>query len=302
MELQKKVRLKANESFNFREGWLRKGMRCVGEDPRLFSRSDAMITLGIGSKMVKSLKFWLQATHLCQEHKGTRENPSRTLEITDDFGAIIEQYDPYFDDSFTLCLLHYHLVKNWKFAMVWHLFFNEFTATSFTKENMVTMCTEILNKKMETGAEFSEKSFASDCSSVLAMYLADLEENDDPEDNLKCPLAQLGLLQRNPKPAQGYHRTPPQLEDLSPQALLYVMVSNLAPDRNSVSFDSLLNAPNQIGKLFHLDRILLNEYLDQLRVQNYVSLQRTANLNMVNLRHELTPEKIMRDYYENQAG
>ena len=38
----KKVRLKGNESFNFREGWLRKGMRCVEEEPCLFAQDDVM--------------------------------------------------------------------------------------------------------------------------------------------------------------------------------------------------------------------------------------------------------------------
>lgn len=52
-----KVKLKGNESFNFREGWLRKGMRCVEQYPDIFSRDDVMERLGVGSKMVKSIKF-----------------------------------------------------------------------------------------------------------------------------------------------------------------------------------------------------------------------------------------------------
>ena len=60
----KKVNLKGNESFNFREGWLRKGMRCVEADEALFSRDDVMERLGVGSKMVKSIRYWLQATNL----------------------------------------------------------------------------------------------------------------------------------------------------------------------------------------------------------------------------------------------
>ena len=61
----KKVKLKGNESFNFREGWLRKGMRCVKEDESLFSKDNVMEQLGVGSKMVKYIRYWLQATGLC---------------------------------------------------------------------------------------------------------------------------------------------------------------------------------------------------------------------------------------------
>ena len=41
-EKYSKVKLKGNESFNFREGWLRKGIRCVQDYPDLFSRDDVM--------------------------------------------------------------------------------------------------------------------------------------------------------------------------------------------------------------------------------------------------------------------
>ena len=36
------VRLKRNESFHIREGWLRKGMKLLPDYPDLFSRADAV--------------------------------------------------------------------------------------------------------------------------------------------------------------------------------------------------------------------------------------------------------------------
>ena len=63
----KKVTLKGNASFNFREGWLRKGMRCIAQDPMLFTRDNVMEQLGVGSKMVSSIRFWLKACGLCEE-------------------------------------------------------------------------------------------------------------------------------------------------------------------------------------------------------------------------------------------
>ena len=80
----KKVRLKGNESFNFREGWLRKGIRCISRYPNLFSRDDVMEQLGVGSKMVKSIKYWLLATNICTE-KYTNSGRSRELILTDDY-------------------------------------------------------------------------------------------------------------------------------------------------------------------------------------------------------------------------
>ena len=43
-------KLKGNESFNIREGWLNKGIEAIREDPTVFTQSTAMDTLGVGSK------------------------------------------------------------------------------------------------------------------------------------------------------------------------------------------------------------------------------------------------------------
>ena len=110
-KLLKKIKLKGNESFNIREGWLRKGMRNVSQYPNLFTREDVMEILGVGSKMVKAIRFWLKAANLCYE-SNTGGNRSREIKFTDDFGTIIYNYDPYFEDPFTLSLIHYQIVAN----------------------------------------------------------------------------------------------------------------------------------------------------------------------------------------------
>ena len=121
----KKVRLKGNESFNFREGWLRKGMRCVEEEPCLFAKDDVIERLGGGSKMVRSIRFWLLACRLCEE-RYINSGRARAFFLTKDFGEIIKQYDKYFEDDFTLCLLHYNIVSNESLCIVWNIFFNDF--------------------------------------------------------------------------------------------------------------------------------------------------------------------------------
>ena len=93
-----KVKLKGNESFNIREGWLRKGMRCVQEYPTLFSRDDAMEILGVGSKMVKSIRYWLRATGLTEESSPVGR--AREQRLTEKFGDIVEHYDKYFDEIY----------------------------------------------------------------------------------------------------------------------------------------------------------------------------------------------------------
>lgn len=179
-----KVKLKGNESFNIREGWLRKGIRCVQDCPTLFSRDDAMEILGVGSKMVKSIRYWLRATGLTEERAPVGR--AREQILTERFGEVIDQYDRYFDDVFTLFLLHYNIVKNSEgLSVAWDIFFNNYDGQDFTKENMIEKCKEELNKRLAEGATFSESLFADDCASILRMYNTSLKTLEFQERTLR---------------------------------------------------------------------------------------------------------------------
>lgn len=290
-----KIKLKGNETFNFREGWLRKGMRCVQEDPTLFSQSDVMERLGVGSKMVKSIRFWLQATGLCIE-KFINSGRGRAQFLTEDFGMIIDQYDRYFEDFFTLTLLHYKIVSNQSLCIAWNLFFNSFMASEFTREDVVSVCSQELNKIIAEGVSISEASFADDCSSVIKMYLR-AQNNDSIEEDLSCPLSELGLIKK--APVKGtFFKAPPSPEKLDMLAVYYVIIYNLPNEKNSVSINDLLYGNNNIGKVFNLSRIQINEYLDQLRAADYLQVNRTAGLDMVYIKNRLSPKDIMITYYK----
>lgn len=306
-EKLKKVKLKGNESFNFREGWLRKGMRCVEADGMVFSQDDAMEQLGVGSKMVKSIRFWLQATYLCEE-RIVNPNRARVQFLTDSFGRLIYSLDPYFDDPFTLFLIHYHLVKNEEFCIVWNLFFNEYNGQDFLKDDFVNSCAELLDKRMDEGCEYSRSLMEDDCASVIKMYTDENKNvgggaptvcDNHPEESLLCPLVELGLIRRSSKRKGAYIKSSPTRESLDKLAVLYVIVNNMIENRkNSVGIGDLLNAHNNIGRVFNLNRVLINEYLDQLRIAEYLTINRTAGLDMVYLRKEISPESIIREYFE----
>ena len=254
-----------------------------------------MEQLGVGSKMVKSIRYWLQATSLTEEYR-INQGRGRAQMLTKQFGKVIKEYDPYFDDIFTLFLLHYHIVSNDALCMVWNIFFNEFDGTDFTKDNLISICKDLLVRKMDEGCGFSEKSFEDDCDSVLKMYRPAVEK-EDPEDSLACPLSALGLLQYSSSKADAYIKAMPSADALDKLAVLYVIVRNLHEDKRSVSIDDLLTAPNNIGRVFNLSRATINNYLDQLRVSGYLTINRTAGLDMVYVETNKKPREIMEEYY-----
>lgn len=294
-KLLKKIKLKGNESFNIREGWLRKGMRNVSQYPNLFTREDVMEILGVGSKMVKAIRFWLKAANLCYE-SNTGGNRSREIKFTDDFGTIIYNYDPYFEDPFTLSLIHYQIVANTQgMCPIWSIFFNEYDADIFCRDDMYESCETLLQKKLESGATYSQKSLQDDCSSIIRMYL-ESDNIEDPESNLGSPLSELKLIKKNNK---GYfYKSAPNHDVLNLFAVFYVILQNIEPEKDSISMIDLWRAPNNIGRVFNLSRASINDYLDQLKAMNYITINRTAGLDMIYLNSEITPSDIMIEYYK----
>ena len=64
-----KVKMKRHESFSIREGWLSKGLLSLKDNKNVFTGQEATDLLGIGTNMVKSLKYWMLATGLIIEEK-----------------------------------------------------------------------------------------------------------------------------------------------------------------------------------------------------------------------------------------
>ena len=58
------MKFRAHDTFFIRKGWLSKGMRCVHNKPDLFVDKEEipMDVLGIGTNMVKALRYWLQGS------------------------------------------------------------------------------------------------------------------------------------------------------------------------------------------------------------------------------------------------
>lgn len=290
-----KFRLKAHESFYIREGWLTKGLRNVDRDCRVFIRDDSADILGIGVNMVKSLRYWLQACRITSEIKV--EGNKREQFLTPEFGQIIFDNDPYFEDIFSLWLVHYKLVTNMDMCTSWYLFFNEINSNEFTKEDLKNEMIYALNR-FTNNATFSESSLFDDCECIMKTYADDKKENKNPEDNISCPLIELGLLSKNTlgNGREIIQKTKPSMDKLDKLIVLYIILDNLN-DAESISIESVLTDKCNAGKVLNLDRNLLNEYLDELKNAGYIGINRTAGLNQVYPKKH-SKQEVLKEYYE----
>lgn len=276
-----KVKLKGHESFSIREGWLTKGLFEVDKDSALFSKKDLTDVLGIGTNMVKSLKYWLMTSNLIEESKKNEYTLS-------ELGKLLLKYDPYLEDVFSLFFIHLNIVQNVDKAYIWNLFFNKCNLKHFSKKELLEQIEYVLENE---NLEYNENTLVDEIAVLIKTYVID-EKNDTPENNFTCPLSDLKLLRKNFK--DNYSKEKPTLNSLSELIVFYLIESRY---KESVNIDDLLKDDNSVGKLLNIDKTLLNEYLDILKRKEYITINRTAGLNMVYINKEISLEDIFKIYF-----
>lgn len=275
------IRLKGHEKFHLREGWIAKGLYGVSANPRVFSGSDGTDQLGVGTNMVKSIKYWMLAMGLI------KEGQKNGAELTD-LGKMILKYDPFLEDDLSLWLLHSYIAKNNFRSTVWYLFFNKCQAEEFTKEELYTVLRKELISYAETDS-FPESSLKDDIDVLLNMYSKDAK-NDDPEDKNKCPLASLKLIK---KEGDVYYRQQPDMRHFRDEIILYEL-GNIFEEESSIGIDYVAELA---ANIYHLSRVAINTILDRLDNAGYITVNRTAGLDEIYPNKKISVKKIIEDYY-----
>ena len=74
-----------HETFTLRYGWLKnkKAVNGVVADSQLFRRPDALVTLGVGKNMVRSIRHWALTTGILEEDPESPNNRGRFLQISE---------------------------------------------------------------------------------------------------------------------------------------------------------------------------------------------------------------------------
>lgn len=278
-----KLKLKRHESFSIREGWLAKGIKNVKEYGNVFALQNATDILGIGTNMVKSLKYWMTATKLIEEK-------NREIMLSD-FGSIINEYDPYLEDIFSWWLIHINMITNVDDAYIYNLFFNKCNIKTFTKRELYEKLYELLTNEKLT---FNENILQDEVNMIIKTYTID-EKIDNPENNFICPLSELNLLKKVDR--DTYEKNRPEIRNL-PFWVVYYIICLLLDDRDNISIDELLKEENSPAKLLNMDKNLINEYLDEMKKNDLIIINRTAGLNMVYLKKKLSLNEIAEEYFK----
>lgn len=290
------MKFRAHDTFFIRKGWLSKGMERIVEKPDLFVDKDEnpMDVLGIGSNMVKALRYWLQATGLTEEPLKGKRNQTLTK-----FGKQVYKNDRYIEELGTLYLLQYMLASQQIEATAWYFFFNEFTMSEFTKEEFVQSLQNYI-LMLEDAETVAIRSLNDDFSCIVNTYLPRYKSSPgkvSPENNIDCPFGELGLIDIANKKQKTYKKTIPAAKSFNPWVVLAVIMGE-ANGRDEVGLNELLTKPCNIGKVFNLDAITMLDVLHEIEKIGMIRIIRTAGLDVIHLNEQLTFDDCVQKYYE----
>lgn len=289
------MKFRAHDTFFIRKGWLSKGMKYVHAKPDIFvdKSENPMDVLGIGSNMVKALRYWLQTVGLTQEPASGRRTQSFT-----EFGASVFAHDRFIEETGTLFLLHYKLASNATEATAWYYFFNEFSMSEFTKEDFVSSLQSYVLMH-DNGAPVAIRSLNDDFTCIVNTYLPRHRTGatkENPENNIDSPLGDLGLVDLVNKVKKTYKKVIPAADAINPWVALAV-IQDRAKGRTEVGLNELLTAPCNIGRIFNLDAITMLDVLRDVEKIGEIKIVRTAGLDVIKINTTRTFQECVNIYY-----
>lgn len=279
--MNKSLKFKKNESFYIRDGWFEKALHEINNKPgiNIFYKNEGMHILGIGSNMVKGLKYWLTAANLIGQN-------GKNIELTT-FGQYIIQFDPYLENNFSWYLIHYFLSKNIEECPIIHGIFN-IGIKSFTKNE----ANEMLVDFFTNGNYIFRKEYVEEDLSVCIKSYVNENTLDNPEDNYVCPLSNLKLIS---KKSDRFYKTRPVYSSLS-YLIVYYALLEIYPGDSFIIEESMeeLNSPY---KNFNLDKNMYLQYLEEMKKNGLITINKTAGLNTIYFERKLTLNEIFEEYY-----
>ncbi len=102
-----------HETFTLRYGWLKKAVDAVTDDPEVFTRENALVTLGVGKNMVRAIRHWGLMTGILEEDQSKPNNRGRFIRPTA-LGELLfgpRGRDPDLEEPGTRWLLHWNLAS-----------------------------------------------------------------------------------------------------------------------------------------------------------------------------------------------
>lgn len=266
-----------HETFHPRYGWIKKGFDAASVSADYFNKESAVVGMGVGKNMVRSIRHWSLAFKVLESVKVPgRRLPTIVPSTIGRAWFSDEGVDPYMELPGTDWLMHWWLLAPPSQAPVWWITFHEFTAIEFTEEQLLQFVTDEL-------ADFGKPNASSvkkDVNVLLRMYSSGHLARATFEDKIDCPFRDLGLIQPSASGNRGYRflvGPKPTLPSRVFTACVLDFVARQESDARVVNLNRALSEPGSPGRAFRLtDEVVLELLREASTLSNAFSL---ANSN-----------------------
>ncbi|MGR6913611.1 DUF4007 family protein [[Actinomadura] parvosata] len=198
------TKFSGHESFACRYAWLPKAYRELAGDPDAFADEDrAMVQLGVGKNMVRSIRFWVEVMGVAVPTAG------RSFELTPFGRAVLAEdgFDPYLEDARTLWLLHWNISTYKDPLFAWQFLLFSWPFGELTRSEALTA---LRREAKRLNAIHSDVTLGIHLDVFLHTYIAPRTTKVTAEQSLDSPLAELELLhQVGERRADGSGRREP---------------------------------------------------------------------------------------------
>lgn len=292
-----KLHFSGHESFICKQFWLKKGVDFI-QSGQSFAADDAVVGLGVGKNMVRSIKYWLKCFNVIDATEDIL-----TYEGEKIFGG--EDGDPYLESIGTIWLLHYMLVKN-EHASLYSLVFNNFRRLrpDFKIEQLESYVARFCSENQEA---FNKNTVSRDIRVLLNNYLPpSVNKKSDIEDSFAGLLFELRLIEIKNKldvvqerQVSYYSIEPDYRESLPTEIVLYTILDYLEEGR-SVTFQDLYNGHNSPGSVFALSQEGLYQKIQEI-ITEYpdISYSETAGNRILQIPASFYSKSEILDAYYN---
>ncbi|MBF0407872.1 MAG: DUF4007 family protein [Candidatus Riflebacteria bacterium] len=306
-ETKQKPIFSGHETFVCRYPWLPKAFDGVSKNPNLFSDEDeAMINLGVGKNMVRSIRFWANSM-------GIIESQNRAGYKVTPFGESIfapNGYDPYLEDEKTLWLLHWKLC----FKIEEPLFAWDFLINRWQKPNFSS--SEIL----ETAIRLPELSHLKLSRTTIDDHLGVFfrtyfpsrgKKEEVKEENLDSPFVELNFIEKTGErlnPSTGhfeavYSFRKEEKSEISDALFTYALndfISMRFPNDITVSFKDISTGIGSPGQIFKLSERDIRERLEHINnnKESPFEFHDSSIIQQIQKKKKIPEEQILKEVYQ----
>jgi hypothetical protein len=195
------MRFSGHESFACRYAWLPKALQAIVVSPTIFSDEDAaMVELGVGKNMVRSIRFWAEVGGMVESGELGLVPTALGRDI-----FLGNGFDCFMEDVTTLWLIHWNLSTAPSPLLAWDFLLCRWQESEFSESRVMAA----LQKELSVmGRTASDVTLRQHLSIFMHTYLPTRSRRGEvDEDNLDCPLTELELLvkvgERDGKEASG---------------------------------------------------------------------------------------------------